>query len=712
MSLRRGRLGSQFRQRAVARACLEGHPSEALAKQWMLRLLVDLQGWKVLFAGTPMDEAMVLASLEVEVDLDDSWSPSQMRQALRAPLEQRHAEAWSSEAHWDGALGTNLGRLATLLGLSETEQALLGFAVVLHTYPPLVACTEAWRELSAERALQLLARVLEAPLPEVRGALAPTSLLSRSGLLVLKREGTERLSDKLALLPGLAERLLEPHLDPVQMLASFFREAPPATLGPKDFAYLREWLERVRRLVRRAVAQRVAGVNVLIYGPPGTGKTELARVIAASLTLRLYEVVSEKEGEVLSGPQRFGAYRLSQRVLAHQNRSLVLFDEVEDVFGWEGDGAFLGAGSVPRPKAWVNDQLESNPLPTLWISNGIKQIDRAFLRRFDLILKLEPPPRAVRCQILRQHLAGLGVTETWIERIAAHPQVVPGLVARAARAATLVGSRGAAATERHLEAVLAGTLEAMGQDPRLEDSSEGPLGYRLEALNPDRDLVQLGKGLRRHPCGRFCLYGPPGTGKSAWGRHLADSLDRPLLAKRASDLLGPYVGQTEKAIARMFRQAEQDQAVLLLDEADSFLRDRRGAHQSWEVSQVNELLTQMERFEGLFLCSTNLMDQLDEASLRRFDLKIRFDWLKPEQAWVLFCQVLKEQRVRLPGAGTPWRERLAGLDRLAPGDFALVVRQNRLTGEPLSPERLYTELAREVELKRGGGKGMGFMAHL
>ena len=63
----------------------------------------------------------------------------------------------------------------------------------------------------------------------------------------------------------------------------------------------------------------------------------------------------------------------------------------------------------------------------------------------------------------------------------------------------------------------------------------------------------------------------------------------------------------------MFEEAKEEGAVLLLDEADSFLQDRASLKQSWEVTQVNELLTQMESFDGLFVCSTNLMDKLDLA---------------------------------------------------------------------------------------------------
>jgi transitional endoplasmic reticulum ATPase len=85
----------------------------------------------------------------------------------------------------------------------------------------------------------------------------------------------------------------------------------------------------------------------------------------------------------------------------------------------------------------------------------------------------------------------------------------------------------------------------------------------------------------------------------------------------------------------MFDEARDEEAVLLLDEADSFLQDRTLAHRQWEVTEVNELLTQMEGFDGLFIC-TNLLDHLDPAALRRFGLKLEFLALRPEQASSLY----------------------------------------------------------------------------
>lgn len=97
-----------------------------------------------------------------------------------------------------------------------------------------------------------------------------------------------------------------------------------------------------------------------------------------------------------------------------------------------------------------------------------------------------------------------------------------------------------------------------------------------------------------------------------------------------------FVGQTEKNIARAFAEAKEENAVLIFDEVDSFLADRNSANRNWEITQVNEMLVQMENFDGIFIATTNLMDNLDRASLRRFDLKLEFGFLEYNQAFKLF----------------------------------------------------------------------------
>ena len=182
--------------------------------------------------------------------------------------------------------------------------------------------------------------------------------------------------------------------------------------------------------------------------------------------------------------------------------------------------------------------------------------------------------------------------------------------------------------------------------------------------------------------------------------HIAVELDKPLLIKRASDILGKYVGENEKNIRQMFDEASDEDAVLLLDEADTFLRDRNLARQSWEVSTVNELLQGMERHRGVFICTTNLFNCLDLASLRRFTFKVEFLELNEDQRWRMF---LNETGTLEQDYEEARRESLKldlyGIRGLAPGDFATIQRQVSLMGEKLTPEQWMKALHAEARAK-------------
>jgi len=223
------------------------------------------------------------------------------------------------------------------------------------------------------------------------------------------------------------------------------------------------------------------------------------------------------------------------------------------------------------------------------------------------------------------------------------------------------------------------------------------------------EVPRIVEALRRRGHGTLCFHGSPGTGKTALAEHIAAALQRPLMIRQASDLASKFVGETEQNMARMFEEATSEEAVLLLDEADSFLRSRRRAERNYEVTEVNEMLQGMERFAGIFVCTTNLFEDLDEAALRRFTFKIRFHPLRPEQREQMFVAEA------LGGDGAAMsaeqRQRLAQLDQLVPGDFAAVQRQVEILGLSFDPDGFLAQLEGEHRVKPEvrQRRGIGFL---
>jgi len=679
---------------------------EKMARLWALRILVDAGAWRKL-DGIFEDDLLMC------IGMPDLFETNRNSQELLKVLKDRKFKIEAMTAKPTGCFHRNIKRLAGLVGLSETETQVLAFTAILTRNSGLSDAGSKLGSLSIDRLVNVLAIVLRYPRGEIRNAISVRGMLVRSGLLRREAGNGAPLSAHLAMMSGLADGLFDQCLNAADLLRAYFLEVESPELGPKDFSYIRKDLDLLSRYLKVASKEKRVGVNILMHGAPGTGKSQLAKVIGKKVGTKVFEInMTSYEGDSLAPRSRFDAYQLAQQVLARRPNSLLMFDEVEDVFPAYRSPFRSFEMSSGNSKAWINRQLENNQVPAIWISNSISEMDPAYIRRFDYVLELGYPPREIRKSILKNHLKTIPVSDDWVARASSNPGIAPGIITRAAKVACAASNDAPGAVEQTLDRVLTNTLSAMGM--KIEDSS-GTLDttpYRLDILNADLDVSAMLAALKRHPHGRLCLYGPPGTGKTAFGRHVAEQLDMPLVVKRASDLLDKYIGATEQKIAAMFNQARNERAVLMLDEADSFLRDRGSAMRSWEVTQVNELLTQMERFEGLFLCSTNLMDALDPASIRRFDFKVKLDYLEGKQAWVLFKEVLKDQGLPVPESQFISAQ-VSRLDNLTPGDFATVVRQSRLIAEGLTADGLYQGLLKESRFKADARpRQIGFTAQI
>lgn len=602
----------------------------------------------------------------------------------------------------------NISMLSAVLGLSDAERSILQHASLCKYQrdlrPVLVDC----KASSAQEAYAMLAHVLGLNATDVAAALKSGGRLESLGLIEtpIAEHSITDLGDLMRVSDKLLAVLTAEYASESSMMAAFTRPAGQTTLALDDFPHVGDDARYLIALLKAAAAGAEKGVNVLVYGPPGTGKTEFAKLLAQLSSLELYEVdCLDKDGNSLSGKERYRSLQVSQAFLKGRARAAVLFDEVEDVFppiSAEIAGLFgheEPRGSAVNGKAWVNQTLEQNPVPTIWISNSISQIDPAYRRRFQFHMELANPPQKVRENIARKYLVDLGVDEAFVARIAARKAITPAQIQSAARFARLTRTTLDEPAQTLIERQLERADKALGHSQGDAEFRVNVTRYDLSLLNVEtrHPVDRIIEALQARPKATMCFFGMPGTGKTALAEHIARTLDKPLIIKRASDLMSKYVGETEQQMAAMFAEARREQAVLLLDEADSFLQNRQMAVRNYEVSEVNEMLQGMERHEGIFICTTNLFDRIDEAALRRFSFKIRFLPLDRQQRMRMFVsEALGGDASRMTAALT---ERLNKLELLAPGDFAAVRRQYALFDEQPAPETFIEQLEREHSVK-------------
>jgi SpoVK/Ycf46/Vps4 family AAA+-type ATPase len=526
----------------------------------------------------------------------------------------------------------------------------------------------------AQRLASLRMRLLGCgeDLPGLAGRLAgaatgdPAARMRRSGPVAL---GLVQVSSEIG--GGLDvelhwrfSRLLDQGLaDEEQLIGALAGARQKATLQPDDFAEHASTFDLLKRLISGALATRTGGVNILIHGPPGTGKTEFARTLVAEVGARLFAVgEADEDGEEPTRHERLHALTRAQRLLTRRHDSVLLFDEMEDLFT-EASYASTG-GRRAGSKIFVNRLLEGNKVPTIWTSNALDGIDPAHLRRLSFVFRMDHPSARARARIAARVAEDEGATDA-LDGLAClvRQEAEAGSVARAAlRAAALAGG-----TAKDAEAVGKALLVGLRGGRALPPSTGGGT-LDLDLYEADHAIGALIERLSEEaapPDYSLLLTGPPGTGKTALAAHLAERLDRPLTVKRASDLISKWVGGTEANIADAFADAREQGSVLLFDEVDSLLLDRADARHSWEITQVNELLTWMDSHPLPFIAATNFARRLDPAALRRFVFKIELRALSPEAAERAFARFFGREAPRA----------LARIQGLTPGDFAVVARQ-------------------------------------
>lgn len=701
----------QLRRRPLRAGSLHtGDALPPLAKLYVLRLLVP-GGYANYFIGVDgyadltLAHALGLASPE---DLGEDFDPQAARRKLRDLYQA--AEAAAEETPPVEVLESNICALAETAGLSPLAAELLSVTVIIKSLPALGGLNNLIGPIPSSKLHQVLAVMLGAGVNEVREELALAATLHQCGLLRVDRGDSYPIGMKLDLItPEFAERVLSERCEPLQLLRGCVTASPAPELALQDFAHM-PLARRLADYLGAAVTAGRRGCNVLIHGKPGIGKTQLSRAAAVAAGLQSFEVaVCGGDQQPIDGDSRLSAYRAAQRLLA-KRPVVLIFDEFEDVSDLR---IFPGNRGDTISKGSLNELLENNPVPTVFITNAPQDIDAAHLRRFDLVIPAEAPSAERRRELLRASAADY-VDAAMLDDIIGHAAATPAVVKRAADVVDMLEQNAATGERRDLFChVLNGMLQTQSVTPVELDAYRAAADparlYDASLSNADIDLVELAQAVKGAAEGcRLMLFGPPGTGKTAFGGWLARQIGAPLKIRRASDLLDPYVGKTEQNIARAFAEARQERAVLLIDECDSFIRSRGEAVHRWEHSMTNEFLVQMESHKGTLVLTTNLMDSLDEAMLRRVDFKIRLDHLNADQLRTLLVRYC--EAIGLPVPGETCLKRVSQLPCVAPGDFAVVARQARLR-RVATPEDFVERLAAETAFKRSRktGRQIGFL---
>ena len=642
---------------------------------------------------------------------------------LRGVLQMSLKRAGARQNAADGKMWDRLQQVGDVFGWKPAALQLARIGMHAGDIPELAEWLDSLPAVGRDAA-RAYKRVLSSDVAALRQVLQPNSQLNCSGLVVLERPHDRPfgLTDPPRLHPKLAAAISEDSFRVGELSRFLFSQAPSAGLSDDDFTHLKAEYEPLTKLLQTAVNAREPGVNILIYGPPGTGKTEFARWLVAHASLCAFEVpATDSENDSASTrpvSDRLALLRSAHWLMRSAAQTALIFDEAEDAFPreasmWLGSTGMQGGMQGPR-KGWVNQLLEQTPLPTIWISNAVDQMDPAYLRRFTYHLEMRCPSQRVRERIASQRAVLHGLPVSVAAPLGTFADASPAMVDSALRFARLACIDDNPQTQASTQAELAtrslrAGLQAAGLkvhgDTRTHQTTYDPSFINLRG---GVDATSLLQSLQRTRASNICFYGAPGTGKTSFAEHIAHELDRPLMIRRASDLQSMWLGETEKRMRKSFEEAQSENAVLLIDEADSFLGDRSGARHSWERSQVNELLQCMERFEGIFIAATNLIDTFDKAALRRFTHKIEFLPLTLDQSIAMFRQQLGD--VELPEIR--WahlRAKLARLDGLTAGDFGVVARQAQMRLDAMTAEEVIAALAIELQLRSPmRGRAMGF----
>ncbi|MBQ2081393.1 MAG: ATP-binding protein [Treponema sp.] len=468
-------------------------------------------------------------------------------------------------------------------------------------------------------------------------------------------------------------------------------------------------------IIMRRMLSGEGGVSLLLYGKPGSGKTEFAKSLAKDSGLKPMIFKNEMELESNGDSKPNVLSRLNLLLSIAQEDVVLIIDEADTLLRTKSRLSLFSDDTPVKQKGTINKMLENVRCKVIWIVNFTSEMDESTLRRFNYSCRFDSMTQKQLHGIAEQKLSGIKLeseTRNQILSLLDHYKVTGASVDNMVRTIKCLGSSVSGNDPQTGDKILVDCIRSVlkensallnGRAKTRESVSDS---YDLSVLNSSMDagkIVQMVKNAGEYALAnpdanngiRMLFYGLSGTGKTEFARYISEQLGKGLLLKRASDILDKYVGGTEQNIQEAFEEASSTGQILLFDEADSFFADRNAAEHSWERTQVNELLTQMEEFNGILICTTNLRSIMDSALNRRFHIIVEFKPLTQDGIRCMmgkyFSQIeYSESQV----------EKLMSFQSITPGDFGTLSSKVRfMPQDEIAADYIIDELCRMQDEK-------------
>lgn len=497
---------------------------------------------------------------------------------------------------------------------------------------------------------------------------------------------------------GLLKCIAEKNMD------AFFSDLMPDMTAPEVFDLASFPVpDHVSSLMTSLISSD-APVSLLFYGPHDSGKTEYCKSLVKAADKKLF--IFKGEGESSNSDTSFS--KLSSLLKIKQSDSIIIVDDADCFFRTTEDASISRATAI-RTRNVVNKTLDNNRNKVIFILNNTDQMDESTKRRFSFSYGFNQlSEKAMQANTARKlEETGLSAkTKKDVQKLFNKYKISSKSVDNVIRTIQCIGSGTPETVLKDAATILQEKSKLMYGAPKMRSTVNS--AYDISVLQTSIDagrIVSMIENARKfsekNKCSengiRMLFYGLSGTGKTEYARYIGETLGKKILLKRASDILSKYVGETEKNIANAFAQATANDQILLFDECDSFFSSRENTRYEWERTQVNEILTQMEEYPGILICTTNMKQILDPATERRFDIICEFKPLERHGIETLlkkyFCayKFTDAQVSRIESYGS-----------VTPGDFGAVQRNVRfMAQEDISADYIISELTARQESKDG-----------